>query len=660
MKILIADDDGITCNILQAYLEKEQHDVIVVRDGVSAWAEIDRPNPPEIAILDWMMPGITGIELCNRIRTKGESPYIYIIIMTSRSENQDLIVGMFSGADDYLVKPINLAVLGARLNAGIRVLNLQDELLSALKRRDRVELQLQEAMDQMKAVLNAVPGFVSWISDDLHYLGVNQMMADYFGKSAEWFIGKPVGFMGTSTRFYDFAKEFFRKNERRKQEILEMQYNDQSRYHLIAAQKYSDDKNAVYVGIDVTDRIIAEKALQEARRNEVRVAARIQSMLLMSRPLDNIKEFEISNFSIPSQVVDGDFIEYFQPNPEQLDVIIGDVMGKGIPAALIGAAVKHQLLKAQRNQDHHSSDSGIRRISDIILDVDKNTSAKLIEIDSFITMFYIRFDNEARTLTYCNCGHPPAIHFKAATQSCELLSSQNMPIGFVECRRYEETSLALDVGDMILIYSDGISEAKNLDKQLFGENRLIQILTEFNTRPVTEILQRIIEDIWEFSGSDVVSDDLSCFVLRVRSREEISLDTPECSMFPARFEQLSVMREAIRAFFTNENLDVLYSDACVRFELAMNEAAANIIEHALHQDSKRSFGMELYYRNSRISGWLRYAGVAYSPGMIEPVEASADKDGGFGLFIIDRFSDFVTYGTGADGRQFISIAINVE
>src|SRR4051812_29637418 len=101
---------------------------LLVRDGREAWEILQREDAPRLALLDWMMPGMDGPELCRRVRAAGREPYIYILLLTARSESQDLIEGMDAGADDYLTKPFNAHELRVRIRAGRRILDLQDAL----------------------------------------------------------------------------------------------------------------------------------------------------------------------------------------------------------------------------------------------------------------------------------------------------------------------------------------------------------------------------------------------------------------------------------------------------------------------------------------------------------------------------------------------------
>ncbi len=127
MKILIADDDPTNRSVLSAALSRLGYEVETTTDGDQAWAALQRPNAPEIAILDWLMPGMTGPEICIKLRAREQEHYVYVILLTALTELSALVEGLEAGADDFIIKPFRTPELYARLRAGQRILDLQHE-----------------------------------------------------------------------------------------------------------------------------------------------------------------------------------------------------------------------------------------------------------------------------------------------------------------------------------------------------------------------------------------------------------------------------------------------------------------------------------------------------------------------------------------------------
>jgi diguanylate cyclase (GGDEF)-like protein len=147
--VLVADDDPICRRVLQSRLQDWGFRVITAQNGLEAWEILQRGNAPDLLILDWMMPGIDGPELCRRIREKRLAIYPYILLVTGKDDTKDVVRGLEAGADDYLSKPFDPTELRARLQVGKRILTLQHELIQA-----REELRFQANHDALTGILS--------------------------------------------------------------------------------------------------------------------------------------------------------------------------------------------------------------------------------------------------------------------------------------------------------------------------------------------------------------------------------------------------------------------------------------------------------------------------------------------------------------------------
>jgi two-component system, cell cycle response regulator len=131
MKILIADDEPVSRRLLQGMLQKWGYEVIVAVDGDAAWEQLKLPDAPRMALLDWMMPGQNGVDICRSLRQQRPEPYTYILLLTAKDAKESVVEGLESGADDYLTKPFNPQELKARIRVGLRLLELEDNLVRA-------------------------------------------------------------------------------------------------------------------------------------------------------------------------------------------------------------------------------------------------------------------------------------------------------------------------------------------------------------------------------------------------------------------------------------------------------------------------------------------------------------------------------------------------
>jgi len=149
MKILVADDARVSRRLLEVTLAHEGYEVVLATDGGEAMRILEQKDSPRLAILDWIMPQVDGIEVCRAIRKQAREPYVYVILLSAKGEQSEIIEGLEAGADDYIIKPFDLSELKARLRAGRRILELEQQLLSA-----RELLRLQATHDGLTGLLN--------------------------------------------------------------------------------------------------------------------------------------------------------------------------------------------------------------------------------------------------------------------------------------------------------------------------------------------------------------------------------------------------------------------------------------------------------------------------------------------------------------------------
>jgi DNA-binding response OmpR family regulator len=175
MKILIAEDDAVSRLLLERTLIKEGHEVVVTEDGTKAWAILEKDESPQFAVLDWMMPGLDGVEICRLARQF--KLHTYIILLTAKGCKEDIACGLDAGADDYVVKPFDRHELLARVRVGVRVAQLQKNLSERIG-------ELEEALTQVKQLQGILPicSYCKKIRDDQNYW---QRVESYISEHSE-------------------------------------------------------------------------------------------------------------------------------------------------------------------------------------------------------------------------------------------------------------------------------------------------------------------------------------------------------------------------------------------------------------------------------------------------------------------------------------------
>ena len=175
MEILIAEDDQLSSRLLETRLRSWDFDVVVTHDGDQAWNVLQQSDAPQLAILDWMMPGLDGVEVCRKVRNREGGPFMYILLLTAKMRKEDVTEGLEAGADDYVVKPFDAGELRARVNVGIRIIDLQNKLTEHVQK-------LEDALANVKQLEGLLPicAYCKKIRDDKNYWKqVDQYVMEY-------------------------------------------------------------------------------------------------------------------------------------------------------------------------------------------------------------------------------------------------------------------------------------------------------------------------------------------------------------------------------------------------------------------------------------------------------------------------------------------------
>lgn len=150
MKILVAEDDTTSRRLLEVSLTRSGYDVVTAADGNHAWRILQEPGPPRLVILDWMMPGRDGIDICRELRSQRQSAYFYVMLVTTKTKAEDIVAGLEAGADDYLAKPYDPHELRCRVANGVRILDLQSQLAGKIE-------ELETALSHVKHLQGLLP-----------------------------------------------------------------------------------------------------------------------------------------------------------------------------------------------------------------------------------------------------------------------------------------------------------------------------------------------------------------------------------------------------------------------------------------------------------------------------------------------------------------------
>jgi len=259
----------------------------------------------------------------------------------------------------------------------------------------------------------------------------------------------------------------------------------------------------------LTERIVA----QERMRRELALAAEVQQRLLPTSAPQNFA-LEIAGFCEPARGVGGDYYDFINFDDRQLGVAIADVAGKGMPAALLMSTVQATLRSLTARNG--SSGPASSELSSIVSKLNRllfNTTNG----EHYVTFFYATFDRATQRLTYVNAGHNPPIYLAADSSSgLRQLTSGGLVAGAFEQTSYEQETVQMSPNDLLFLYTDGLSEALNVEGEEFGANRIIELLKATASLSANQIRDVVVRHVKEWCGGISLYDDLTFVVMKVK------------------------------------------------------------------------------------------------------------------------------------------------
>jgi PAS domain S-box-containing protein len=394
---------------------------------------------------------------------------------------------------------------------------------------------------------------------------------------------------------------------------------------------------------------------EEARKQEIDIGFKIQQMLLNAPPRD-VPGLRVAALTVPSQRIDGDFYDFFTHENQCLDVIVADVMGKGIPAALLGAATKSQFLEALSHLLALSQPGKLPEPKDIVTLAHAEMVQQLITLENFVTLCYARLDLHEQRLDLVDCGHTGAMHFRARTSLCNMVHGNNLPLGIRAGEIYEQISVAFEPGDVLLFYSDGVTEARNSAGELFGAARLVDCVRSNGARDPEALVEAIRQAVCTFAESDQLTDDLTCVAIKVEDRQ-LPLARAELEL-RSDLAELRRARAFVRTVCSELPGAPLAAARVAELELAVNEAASNIMKHAYHGRTDQQIHLEAETFPDQVVIRLHHIGDPCDPSSVPPPALNGSQESGYGIYLITQSVDDVRYYCDARGRNCIALVKN--
>lgn len=404
-----------------------------------------------------------------------------------------------------------------------------------------------------------------------------------------------------------------------------------------------------------------EAELDKAREHEIAIASRIQQTLLLGAPLRDLKGVKAGELTIASKKIDGDFYDFYTISDTCFDVIVGDVMGKGIPAALLGAAAKQHLMSALYRLTRKHGTGDPPEPQEIVSSVHADMIGQMKDLETFFTLCYARFDLSRSVINYVDCGHMRTIHYHHGSDSCTLLQGENMPLGFPGQDRFKQTLAPFEKGDLFFFYSDGLTEARNQRGEFYGEQRLVEFVRSHSSLEPQALCEKAWKEIVDFSQRDTFSDDLTCVALRIDPAEPAGRIDREWQLtVESDLGELERVRGFIQDMCAGIGADAVDEERVKIIQIVATEIMTNIVRHAYQGRKGCEVRIEAKDSPEEIELCFFDQGIGFDFSTAPLPVFDGSKEGGFGLHIIAHTADSVRYSRDSAGTNRARVTFSLQ
>ncbi len=367
--------------------------------------------------------------------------------------------------------------------------------------------------------------------------------------------------------------------------------------------------------------------------SELNVARRIQKQ--MQPQTDNLQrhDLDIGGVLVPAKEVGGDLYDCYIRD-EKLFFCIGDVSGKGVPSALL-TAVMHTMFQMAAER----SNSPAQIMSALNLSACKGN-----ETNMFVTFLLGILDLPTGRLRYCNAGHNPPLMIYPSGNVAPLKVIPNMPLGVIDDFEYQQQETTLHAGEMLFLYTDGLTEAQNTDRRLLGLKAVINTLEALSQPSIEQVLQAARQAVEQHSEGTTQADDLTMLVFRYTPVTDAQLILNDSITIENDIAQVDTINEFINSVASRLNMP---KRDTARLKLAVEEAVVNIINYAYPNDEIGTITIDTRADNETLTIVISDTGVAFDPTQVAAADTTLSAEdrpiGGLGILLVRQMMDSINY-----------------
>lgn len=391
---------------------------------------------------------------------------------------------------------------------------------------------------------------------------------------------------------------------------------------------------AGHIGAQLENAMLHKEALERARlETEMDIARQVQTAIL-PQSIPQVSGVDIFATSIPAFEVGGDFFDVIDRSAESLIFSLGDVTGKGMPAALL-MSMAHTIIKAaSRNMPFDHPHQVLNRLNH---DMESDFS----NVGMFTTVMLGMVDCANCKLHFSNAGQSP-IYYMPANGDAVLLEAQDIPVGILDTVEYTTQSLSLAYGDLFVAASDGFPESRNPVGEMYGYERMKNILSVSRQLPSKQIAEALLNDVNTFCETHPQDDDRTIIVLKFEKQNEKQIMFNDSLTVRANYEDIRQPCERLRTNLSQSGVSEEIAGLC---ELALQELLTNLVDHAYEGNLNGQITVRMASKNGQIFLQTEDTGLPARIKM-EDVHMPNPEDlaeGGYGMAIIRSLMDDIRY-----------------
>ncbi len=519
IKILVLDDDPFIGKMLTSMLAGY---TVRCTTSFKEFQNVIEEFKPDIAIIDLLLPDAHGLDVCKWIRNQNQYEDIILYILTSTNDEQTLVRAYSIGVMDYILKPFNKFILFSKLRRCALMIEIKRKLEHSLEYQKDIKKRLLQLNDFIKKCIKIddVDTVIALLLHIKYIIQLDGLFVFSPIKTGKYTVLKLISHESWQSLVPKLHKVINQNNV----ELVSFFFESHTKVYVacISLQQYGyvffisntrynpDEKNLIGLLAEILRIVISRIEIHEYVQKQNKLyhdeISKVRQIQVAQLPkFKHIKGYEIASTFLPAEDISGDFFDGFYVDKDVFQIVLCDVSGHGIASSYIGNAIRTLI----RTFSYHEQSPAL-----VLQKVNRQMVVDGKGLFYFATAVICRLLPDGNIII-ASGGHPPLYWYKKKSKAIEELGNTGGLIGVFEDMVYEDCNIVLDKGDMLLLYTDGLTESINLEtRTIYGDARLKEHIIAFAHENPVELLHSLCGSMYEFTGYALLEDDVTLICIR--------------------------------------------------------------------------------------------------------------------------------------------------